>query len=59
MLEELPGFQAIETVYRFGNRRDPQQAARRMGLDEQAVEELNFAGFSRPDPLFGLGGRRE
>lgn len=40
MLEELPPLNRTEIIHRFGNRREPLDVARRMGLDEQAVDEL-------------------
>ncbi len=45
MLEELPALQTTKIVYRFGNRRDYTSAARHIGLDDQATQELlQFVG---------------
>lgn len=40
MLDGLSIVHTIETVHRFANPRDPLGAARRMGLDARAVEEM-------------------
>ena len=40
MLDELPPLQTTQTVHRFANPRDPLDVARRMGLDERAIEDM-------------------